>query len=263
MTAAPPGMILVPGGRFVMGSDAHYAEERPAHEREVAGFWIDRAPVTVGDFAAFVAATGHVTVAERLGGSAVFGQPEAADLRRPDWWRWQAGVDWRGEDDLPVVHVGHADALAYAAWAGKALPGEAQWEYAAWGGAGAAEYPWGDGLTRDGAWMANVWQGYFPTHNAKPAPPGPSRAGTYPANGYGLLDMIGNVWEWTRDRFAAHGLEACCGGGQGEDNGWVIKGGSYLCAANYCARYRPAARLGQPADSPTGHIGFRCVIEAG
>lgn len=263
MTGGLPGMIRLPGGRFVMGSDAHYPEERPVHERSVAGFWIDRAPVTVAEFAAFVAATGHVTAAERLGGSAVFRQPAAADLRRPDWWHWQEGATWRdGADDLPVVHVGHDDAAAYAAWAGKRLPSEAQWEYAAWGGAGGTEYPWGEGLSRDGAWMANVWQGYFPTQNAKPAPPGPSRAGAYPANGYGLYDMIGNVWEWTRDRFVDHGAKACCGGGQGED-AWVIKGGSYLCAPNYCARYRPAARLGQPADSPTGHIGFRCVVEDG
>lgn len=257
------GMARLPGGRFMMGSDEHYPEERPAHECSVAGFWIDPAPVTVAEFAAFVAATGHVTAAERLGGSAVFRQPRTADLRRPDWWHWQAGADWRGQGDLPVVHVGHADATAYAAWAGKRLPSEAQWEYAARGGTAGSAYPWGDGLTRDGAWMANVWQGYFPTHNAKPEAPGPSRAGTYPANGYGLHDMIGNVWEWTRDAFAAHGTGACCAGGGEGGNLRVIKGGSYLCAPNYCARYRPAARLGQPADSPAGHIGFRCVIEAG
>ncbi len=249
MTIDPPGMVWLPGGRFVMGSDDHYPEERPAHGREVPGFWIDQAPVTVARFAAFVAATGHVTAAERLGGSAVFRQPETADLRRPDWWHWQAGADWRGEGDLPVVHVGHDDALAYAAWAGKRLPGEAQWEYAALG----ADYP---GLA------ANVWQGYFPTRNTGPAAPGPSRAGVYPASGHGLYDMIGNVWEWTRDPFAAHSTTSCCAGAVGTD-AWVIKGGSYLCAANYCARYRPAARLGQPADSPTGHIGFRCVIEPG
>ncbi|MGQ3028987.1 MAG: formylglycine-generating enzyme family protein [Ferrovibrionaceae bacterium] len=249
MTACPPGMVWLPGGSFVMGSDDHYPEERPAHRREVAGFWIDRAPVTVAQFAAFVAATGHVTLAETLGGSAVFRQPRAADLRRPDWWCWQPGTDWRGEGDLPVVHVGHADAEAYAAWAGKRLPSEAQWEYAAQG----ADYP---------GRPANVWQGYFPTYNARVRQPGPSRTGEHPANDHGLFDMIGNVWEWTRDVFAAHGVGLCCGGGAGED-ARVIKGGSYLCAANYCARYRAAARLGQPVDSPTGHIGFRCVLEPG
>lgn len=281
MTACPPGMVWLPGGSFVMGSDDHYPEERPAHRREVAGFWIDRAPVTVAQFAAFVAATGHVTLAETLGGSAVFRQPRAADLRRPDWWCWQPGTDWRGEGDLPVVHVGHADAEAYAAWAGKEIPTEAEWEFAARGGLDGADYSWGDEFTPDGRYMANTWQGEFPWQNRiDDGYEWTAPVGSFPANGYGLYDMAGNVWEWTADWYQTHDRidSPCCtldnprGGARDDsiaaDQGQVriprkvMKGGSYLCAPNYCRRYRPAARMAQPVDTSTCHLGFRCIRRA-
>ena len=304
---ADDGMIWLPGGRFRMGSDVHYAEEAPAHEVEVSGFWIDRTPVTNRQFAAFVAATGHVTLAEQkpdaadypgalpellVAASLVF-SPPAGPVRLDDWsqwWAWVAGADWRhptgpdssieGLEDHPVVHVAAADAEAYAAWAGKALPTEAEWEYAGWGGLEGAEFAWGHELEPGGKHMANVFQGEFPHRNS--AADGyvrTSPVGSFPANGFGLFDMIGNVWEWTADWYArGHVLPpkaGCCvprnPRGAAQEGSFdpampqiqiprrVLKGGSHLCAPSYCRRYRPAARHAQAIDSSTSHIGFRCV----
>ena len=223
-SAIPPlGMAWVPGGKSIVGSDRHYPEERPAHEVEVEGFWMDISPVTNAQFAVFVEETGHVTAAELppdqadypdvpperlVAGSAVFVAPDGpVDLSHPTWWQYVPGADWRhpngpdstikGLDHHPVVHIAYADALAYAAWAGKQLPTEAQWEHAARGGLEGATYPWGDQLTPNGHRMANYWHGTFPWHNLKPHPPAPTPAGTFPPNPYGLYDMCGSVWEWT------------------------------------------------------------------
>ena len=221
----PPGMAWVPGGKSLIGSDSHYPEERPAHEVAVEGFWMDISPVTNAQFTIFVEETGHVTTAEMppaqadypdvpperlVAGSAVFVAPtEPVDLSHPTWWQYVPGADWRhpngpdstikGLDHHPVVHIAYADALAYAAWANKQLPTEAQWEHAARGGLEGATYPWGDQQTPNGHRMANYWHGTFPWHNLKPHPPAPTPAGTYPPNPYGLYDMCGSVWEWTAD----------------------------------------------------------------
>ena len=307
-TVKTDSMIWIPGGDFLMGSDRHYVEEAPAHRVIVDGFWMDTAPVTNAQFAAFVEATGHVTMAERRpdprdypgalphmlrAGSLVFSPtPRPVSLRDwSQWWSFTFGADWRhpqgpgssirGLEDHPVVHVAYPDALAYARWAGKSLPTEAQWEYAARGGLEGAEFVWGDELTPGGRHMANIWQGAFPFQNtvedgyARTSP-----VGAYPPNGYGLLDMIGNVWEWTCDwyepRHPDEALKACCTprnprGGR-EERSYdplqpnvriprkVLKGGSHLCAPSYCRRYRPAARHPEPIDTSTGHVGFRCVV---
>ncbi|MPT49233.1 MAG: formylglycine-generating enzyme family protein [Sphingobium sp.] len=299
-------MIALPGGRFRMGSEDHYPEEGPCKEVEVDGFSIDIFPVTNRDYAAFVAATGHVTVAETAptladypdadpamlrAGSSLF-VPPAVPVPLSDpfaWWSFTFGADWRhpygpdsGIDDLmehPVVHIAYEDAAAYAAWAGKSLPTEAEWEYAARGGLDGAAYAWGDELHPDGRMMANTWQGNFPVSNdmtdgyLRTSP-----VGTYPANGYGLYDMIGNMWEWTQDWYGDHAsaVKNCCvprnprgvseeasrdASAPGAQFGRkVLKGGSHLCAPNYCQRYRPAARYAQTIDSSTSHIGFRCVV---
>jgi len=303
---APEGMAWIPGGTFLMGSDRHYPEERPAHRVSVDGFWMDAHAVTNDEFARFVAATGYVTVAERtpdpadypgakpellVPGSAVFRKPaHRVDLRNPyEWWAYVPGADWRhpqgpdssidGLGDHPVVHVAYEDALAYARWAGKDLPTEAEWEFAARGGLDGATYAWGDEFLPGGRFMANTWQGEFPIQNlALDGYEWTAPVGSFPPNGYGLYDMIGNVWEWTRDWYQEYGavIRSCCAstnprGGEREasydprtpDNRIprkVIKGGSYLCAPNYCRRYRPAARLAQPVDTSTCHLGFRCVV---
>lgn len=291
-------MGFIPGGSFVMGSDRHYPEEAPAHRVTVADFWIDRDPVTNADFERFVRDSGYVTLAERpldpadypgvarrllQATSLVFCPPRlpatTGDWR--DWWRlvpgasWYQprgpGSSWRGLETHPVVHVAYQDALAYASWAGKELASEAQWEYAARGGLTDAEYAWGDTFTPGGRYMANTWQGRFPHRNAAlDGFEGTSPVRSFPPNGYGLYDMIGNVWEWTSDCYALRhsGTPAkpCCAA-DGFDPYLpaariarrVIKGGSYLCAPEYCRRYRPAARQPQAIDSPTSHIGFRCV----
>ena len=296
-------MLLIPGGRFIMGSDSHYPEERPAHPVAVSRFWIDTHQVSNGDFAKFVAATGYLTFAERepdkenypgappellLPGSMVFDPPGAASATANTWWRYVAGAHWRqpegpgstiaGREDLPVVHVTADDAAAYAAWAGKSLPTEAQWEFAARGGLNSATYAWGEEFAPGGRRMANTWEGAFPYGNSKPHRPGPEAIGSYPANGYGLYDMIGNVWEWTQDWYQGRGRKtaSCCialdprGGTEAESVDprnpeipvprKVIKGGSFLCAPDYCMRYRPAARQPQAIDTPTCNVGFRCVV---
>jgi formylglycine-generating enzyme required for sulfatase activity len=300
-------MRLIRGGEFQMGSDDHYPEERPVRLARAGDFWIDEHPVTNREFARFVAAISHVTLAEvapdprdypgmspamARAGSAVFTPPATpVDLRDPaQWWSFVFGADWRrpsgpGSDatllpDHPVVHIAYADAEAYAAWAGKVLPSEAEWEYAARGGLTGAPFAWGDELAPAGQWMANYWHGQFPNVNTRDDGfERTSPVGTFPANGFGLFDMIGNVWEWTCDWYAAATAQAgaaCCGPprsrlaqkAESYDPASpmrpiprkVLKGGSHLCAESYCQRYRPAARHAQAVDSPTSHIGFRCVV---
>jgi len=286
-------MCWVPGGRFRMGSDDHYPEERPAHDAEVAGFWMDRHPVTNAEFASFAEATGHRTVAEQppdpacypetppdllVAASLVFVQPpgpvDLTDLR--NWWRLMPGADWRhpqgpgssleGLEDHPVVHIAYDDALAYARWMGKALPSEAEWEFAARGGLEGAAYAWGDEAVPGRRWMANTWQGEFPWRNyTKDGYERTSPVGSYPENPYGLVDLIGNVWEWTADAYRpGHGQAGTCCGAPAPSSipQKVLKGGSHLCAPNYCRRYRPAARHPQPVDTSTSHAGFRCVSRA-
>jgi len=308
-TSRPPatdGMVWIPGATFMMGSDHHYPEEAPAHEVTTGGFWIDPCPVTNAQFARFVRKTGHVTMAERAPDpadypgarpellvpfSAVFiAPPHRVSLADPhNWWTPVPGADWqhpqgpgssiRSKPDHPVVHVAWADAAAYADWAGKAIPTEAEWELAARGGLDGAEFAWGDEFNPGGEWMANTWQGEFPLHDAgEDGYRGTSPAGAYPANGYGLFDMIGNVWEWTSDWYTGYATPApaCCTGataGRGASPEHsidphdpariprkVIKGGSHLCAANYCRRYRPAARMAEPVDTSTSHLGLRLVL---
>jgi formylglycine-generating enzyme len=281
-------MAWVPGGGFLMGSADFYPEERPVREVEVQGFWVDEHPVTVAEYRRFVRATGYVTVAERpldparypeadpallYPGSLVFFPTDGpVDLRDvSQWWRYVLGANWRhprgpgstldGLDQHPVTHVAAEDADAYAAWAGKELPTEAEWEFAARGGLDGAVFTWGDELTPKGRVMANTWQGEFPWQNLKPARKrGTSPVRSFPPNGFGLFDMAGNVWEWTGDFFAAQ--SGCCVPGQPGAGipRRVIKGGSHLCAPNYCLRYRPAARQGEAIDTSAQHIGFRCVV---
>ncbi|AMO24576.1 formylglycine-generating enzyme family protein [Ramlibacter solisilvae] len=304
------GMIWIPGGTFRMGSDVHYPEEAPMHFVRVDGFWIDRTPVTNGQFRRFVEATGYVTFAEKApdpkdypgalphmlkAGSMVFTPPgHPVDLRNfANWWDFKFGANWRrpygprssisGLDDHPVVHVAWQDVLAFASWAQKDLPTEAEWEFAARGGLDGAEFAWGDEFTPGGRHRANTWQGGFPNENLKSdGYERTSPVSAFPPNGYGLHDMIGNVWEWTVDWFSAkHEAQApspCCAAhdprGGREDGSFdpcqpeiriprkVLKGGSHLCAPNYCRRYRPAARHAQPVDTSTSHVGFRCVRHA-
>lgn len=289
----PDDMVWIEPGTFRMGDTRFYPEEAPVRSVAVDGFWIDRRPVTVREFRRFVAETGHVTLAERppdpadypgadpallVPGSLVFQKaPHRVALHdHRQWWAYVPGASWRapsgpgspvsGRDRHPVTHVGYEDALAYAAWAGKALPTEAEWEYAARGGLDGAVFAWGDDERPGGRLMANTWQGEFPWENRKSKGyEGTSPVGTFPANGYGLYDMTGNTWEWTADRYRPHhGADpagGCCGPepAPGEIERRVIKGGSHLCAPNYCLRYRPAARQGEPVDSSTSHLGFRCV----
>ncbi len=308
-TTSTADMAFIAGGQFVMGSDRHYPEEAPTQRVAVDGFWIDVGPVTNRQFAAFVEATGHVTNAELSADPADYPgalpemlQPASLVFDPPrhrvtdhsnitQWWQYRPGADWRhpqgpgssieGLDDHPVVHVAYADAEAYAAWAGKSLPTEAEWEYAARGGLEGSEFAWGDELMPEGRAMANFWQGHFPNENllldgyARTSP-----VGAFPPNGFGLSDMIGNVWEWTQDYFTArrpvNAERPCCAvrnplGAEREQSfdpalpgitipRKVLKGGSHLCAPNYCRRYRPAARHAQPTDTSTSHVGFRCVI---
>ena len=302
------GMVLISGGTFVMGSDRHYPEEAPAHRVSVSSFWIDRTPVTNREFRKFVNATGHVTLAELppdpkdypnalphmlKPASLVFTPPDhPVDLRVwTQWWTFKFGANWRrpfgprsslsGLNEHPVVHVAYRDAEAYARWAGKELPTEAEFEFAARGGLNDAEFAWGDELTPGGRQMANTWQGTFPSENlGLDGYQHTSPVTAFPANGYGVHDMIGNVWEWTSDwysdRHEADAAKACCvpenprGGPEAASYDpalpniviprKVLKGGSHLCAPNYCRRYRPAARHAEPVDTSTNHVGFRCVV---
>ncbi len=290
-----------------MGSDRHYAEEAPVHRVSVDSFFIDKAPVTNRQFKDFVRATGYVTLAEKVpraedypgarpemlfAGSVVFQRTSGpVDLTNPNnWWDFVKGANWRHpigpksglfkHENHPVVQVAYEDALEYARWVGKDLPTEAEWEYAARGGVEDAEYAWGDEFAPGGKQMANTWQGEFPYQNLMADGfERTSPVGRFPPNGYGLHDMIGNVWEWTTDwwseRHPDEVASACCvpknprGGNETESYDprqpairiprRVLKGGSHLCAPNYCRRYRPAARHAHPVDTSTSHIGFRCV----
>lgn len=277
-----------------MGSVDFYPEEAPVHTVSVAPFAIERHPVTNAQFAEFVSDTGYVTVAERaldpadfpgvpqadlVPGALVFRQTRGpVDLRDwRQWWTWAPGACWRhpfGEGssiddrlDHPVVQVAYPDAAAYARWAGRRLPSEAQWEYAARAG-GTTAYAWGDDVRPGGRLMANTWQGDFPYRNDGALGwSGTSPVGTFPPNGFGLLDMIGNVWEWTttpytRQHRLDQAAEGCCPAPPPAGDPTVhqtLKGGSHLCAPEYCHRYRPAARSSQSQDSATTHIGFRCI----
>jgi formylglycine-generating enzyme required for sulfatase activity len=301
-------MLRVPGGTFLMGSNDFYPEERPVHRVSVDGFWMDEHPVTNAQFRRFVKATGYVTVAERplnpaeypeadpsslVPGSLVFrktrGPVDLRDVR--NWCAYTPGANWRHPEGSgsnlgrrerhPVVQIAYEDAEAYARWAGKELPTEAEWEYAARGGLERATYAWGDEFAPKGKMMANTWRGRFPWENLKTDRyEGTSPVKVFPSNGYGLYDMTGNVWEWTSDYYSPrHPKEAakpCCvprnprvdspegnhtiGQPGAHILRKVIKGGSHLCAPNYCLRYRPAARQDEAIDTSTAHIGFRCVV---
>jgi formylglycine-generating enzyme required for sulfatase activity len=308
----PPaqGMGWISGRTYMMGSEDFYPEERPVQSVSVDGFWMDETPVTASDFRRFVRESRYVTVAERppdpglypdadpgllVPGSLVFrktaGPVNLDDARR--WWEYAPGAYWKrpggpgtsvnGRDRHPVVHVAYEDADAYATWAGKELPTEAEWELAARGGLEGAPFAWGEEHFPAGRPAANTWQGEFPWQNLRlDGYEGTSPVGTFAPNGYGLYDMCGNVWEWTSDWFTARHTDAalspCCAPrnpgvsspgasyGIGEPGAQiprkVIKGGSHLCAPNYCLRYRPAARQGETIDTSTAHIGFRCIIRA-
>jgi formylglycine-generating enzyme len=288
-------LVSLPGGSFRMGATDFYPEEAPIHTVRLAAFAIEMHPVTNAQFAEFVDDTGYLTVAERqldpaqypgadsdvlVPGALVFektpGPVDLSDWRQ--WWQWKPGACWRrpfglesGVDyrlEHPVVQIAYPDAAAYARWARRRLPTEAEWEYAARGGS-TATYPWGDDPTPEGRLMANTWQGHFPYQNDGALGwAGTSPVGTFPANGYGLRDMIGNVWEWTTTRFAGpHRLgppvHGCCPPTEHPDPtvNQALKGGSHLCAPEYCHRYRPAARSPQSQDSATTHIGFRCAAD--
>ncbi|ADU01012.1 formylglycine-generating enzyme family protein [Mycolicibacterium gilvum] len=286
-------LVDLEGGSFRMGSTRFYPEEAPAHTVTVAPFAIERHPVTNAQFAEFVDDTGYRTVAERppdpalypgasphdlVPGALVF-RPTAGPVDLRDWrqwWEWTPGADWRhpfGPDssvddrpEHPVVQVCYSDAAAYARWAGRRLPTEAEWEFAA-GAGSTAVYAWGDEPAPGGQLMANTWQGAFPYRNDGALGwAGTSPVGTFPANGFGLVDMIGNVWEWTTTRFAGHHRvnppppPTCCPPADPDPAvNQALKGGSHLCAPEYCHRYRPSARSPQSQDSATTHIGFRCA----
>jgi len=301
-------MGWIEGGSFAMGSQDHYPDEAPVRQVRVDGFWMDRTHVTNAEFGAFVKDTSYVTVAERPlnpadfpGADPFLVQPGSMVFRMTkgpvnlhdisNWWAYVPGAQWRhpegpgsdlkGRGNHPVVHVAYEDALAYATWAGKDLPTEAEWEYAARGGLAGAEYVWGDELTPGGKIMAKTWQGEFPWRNKagkklqRTAP-----VGSYAPNGYGLFDMAGNAWQWTTDWYVAgHGQKKADGSCCTLDNPRgpakiesldprqpnipiprkVVKGGSFLCAPSYCRRYRPAARHAQQIDTGMSHIGFRCI----
>jgi formylglycine-generating enzyme len=305
---SPPdeGMVWIRGGTFLMGSNAHYPEERPVHAVSVEGFWMDKYVITNEQFSQFVRDTGYVTSAERPpesekypGAKPELLRPASVVFRKPsrrvdlgnhyNWWSYIEGADWRHPEgpqsslerraNHPVVHLAYEDAEAYARWSGKELPTEAEWEFAARGGLEGAVYAWGDEFTPGGKQMANTWQGEFPWNNLlMDGHEGTAPVGQFPPNGYGLFDMIGNVWEWTTDWYTAHHTAAmpCCAtfnpkGGEREQSydpqlrniripRKVIKGGSFLCAPNYCRRYRPAARMAQPIDTSTCHVGVRLII---
>lgn len=264
-------MIRIDAGVVRTGSAAHYPEERPVRERRIAPFELAACAVTNAEFAEFVHATGWVTAAERRepAGSMCFAMTTGpVDLHdAAQWWRfvpgaaWHApagpGSSWRDRYDHPVVHVAQADAAAFAAWRGARLPDEWEWEAAARGGLSGAAYCWGDAFAPDDRLMANIWTGAFPWYFARGSP-GTLAVAQFPANGFGLFDMAGNVWEWTTSRFDA--AAGCLPVERADDAALiVVRGGSFLCAAEYCLRYRPAARIGVHATATANHIGFRCA----
>jgi len=302
-------MVWIPGGTFRMGSEDFYPEERPTHEVRVGPFWMDRFTVTNEQFARFVDQTRYITVAERplkpedypgaptenlVPGSMVFRKTAGpTDLNNyVNWWVWVPGASWRHPfgphstieeiERHPVVHIANEDAQAFAQWAGKKLPTEAEWEFAARGGLDGARFTWGNEHFPNGKALANTWQGQFPWQNLLlDHYEGTAPVGSFPPNGYGLYDMAGNVWEWTSDWYVQRHLDAsvktCCGSAvnprvtspnksydprqpQIHIPRKVVKGGSFLCAPNYCLRYRPAARQPQMIDTGMNHLGFRCIV---
>jgi sulfatase modifying factor 1 len=314
---APEGMVWIPGGEFSLGSkdprgdlcggNEPMDDARPVHRVHVDPFWMDRTEVTNADYARFVAATGYVTVAERplrpedfpgvplaslVPGAVVFTPPAHAvpldnALR---WWRYVPGTSWRhpegpesnlaGREHHPVVHVAYEDAEAYARWAGKRLPTEAEWEFAARGGRAGQAYPWGNDLTPGDQWQANIWQGKFPAENsAADGNVGAAPVASFPANPYGLHDMAGNVWEWCSDWYRpdAYTRQARANGAVRNPRGpaaadsfdpqepgqpkRVQRGGSFLCTDQYCTRYRLGTRGKGAPDTGSIHVGFRCVRE--
>jgi len=298
---APAGMVWIPGGRFWMGTN-HMEDAQPVHQVEVKGFWIDRTDVTNEEFARFVAATGYVTIAERpldpkefpslapedlAAGSVVFTPPAGPiSLENPlAWWRFVRGANWRhpngpdsdlrGKEKYPVVQIAWPDAVAYAKWAGKRLPTEAEWEFAARGGRDRQNYPWGNDLNSSGKWMANTFQGHFPDKNTtEDGYAGVAPVASFPANDFGLYDMSGNVWQWVSDwyrpdYYARLGRDEIAIDPQGPSDSFdpqepsvpkrVQKGGSFLCTDQYCERYMPGARGKGDAETGTNHLGFRCV----
>lgn len=319
----PAGMMHIPGGEFLMGSDSKLAQpnEKPAHKVRVHSFWMDRHHVTNAEFRKFVEATGYVTTAERKpewqsirlqlppgtprppddalvpGGMVFVGTPRPVPLTDyAMWWRYVPGADWRhpggpgtsivGKEDHPVVQVSYEDAQAYATWVGKRLPTEAEWEFAARGGLEQSTYAWGDKLAPDGKQMANIWQGQqtqpFPVVSPKAGGAvGTSPVGTFPPNGYGLVDMTGNAWQWVADWYRADQFqrEATSGRSLSDPTGptasWdpadpgtpvdapkrVTRGGSFLCNEDYCLSYRPSARRGTDPESSMSHLGFRLAMD--
>lgn len=308
------GMVWIPGGEFTMGTDdpESYDHERPAHRVEVSGFWMDETEVTNAQFKAFTDATGYITVAERkpdweqlrkelppgtpkpadsvlVAGSLTFNAPAEAVMLNDysQWWKWKPGADWKhpeGQDsnlegrwNHPVIHVAYEDALAYAQWAGKRLPTEAEWEFASRGGKEQERYGWGNEVTPQGKFMANTFQGSFPNNNLKEDGfESSSPVKSFPPNTYGLYDIIGNVWEWTSDWYDVNyfktlptakvtrnprGPEKPYDPNEPYAQKRVTKGGSFLCASNYCVNYRPSARQGTAFDSGTSNVGFRCVMD--
>ena len=273
-------MVTIPAGDYQLGSDRFYPEESPIRQVNLSSFRIDRAPVTNAEFARFVQETGYVTVSEhppdpvlypdlppeeKIPESVVFIPPgPTVDRRQPlAWWALIAGADWRhpqgpqtsldGLMNHPVVHVAYDDVLAYADWAGKRLPSADEWEAAARGGLVQQDYAWGEEMTPEGRWLANIWQGPFPWTNLQnDGWYWTSPVGEFPPNGYGIVDVCGNVWEWTSTDYPVSG---------GEQERRTIKGGSFLCAENYCHRFRPSALMGQTLDTATCHMGFRCASD--
>ncbi len=308
----PTGMVWIPGGEFTMGTDSDlgWPDEKPAHRVRVDGFWMDETDVTNAQFREFVEATKYITTAEKpvdeeeimrqmppgtprppkeklVPGSLVFTPTDGpVDLRDySQWWRWTPGANWRhpegpdssieGKDDHPVVHVSWDDAVAYAKWAGKRLPTEAEWEFAARGGLDNKPYVWGDDPPSDTNLRANIWQGHFPYENtAKDGYAHTSPVKSFPPNGYGLYDMSGNVWQWCsdwydRDLYRKRAGKEVIVNPSGPEKPSdpqrpyvpqrVQRGGSFLCNDSYCSRYRPSARHGCSYDSGMSHVGFRCV----
>lgn len=309
---APAGMVWIPGGEFSMGSkdprgdvcggNEPMDDARPVHRVQLDGYWMDRTEVTNAEFARFVAATNYITVAERplrasdypgvpadklAPGSLVFTPPpHAVPLNDAfQWWAWVPGASWRhpegpasdlrGRDHHPVVHIAYEDAETYAKWAGKQLPTEAQWEFAARGGLGGALYPWGNELNPDGRKMANIWEGHFPNENSKADGfAGIAPVATFPANAYGLYDVAGNVWEWCADWYAPDAYAKASGISKNPvilsktasfDPGEpgvakrVQRGGSFLCTDQYCTRYMVGSRGKGSPDTGSNHAGFRCI----
>ena len=296
--AAPQGMIWIPAGTFVMGGQDDAPDNKPLHSATLDGFWMDKTEVTNQQFEVFVSATGYKTVAERkpdakdfpgvpedklVPGAAVF-TPPLGPVSLDEhliWWRYVPGADWRhpggpetnlkGRETHPVVNTCWDDAAAYAKWAGKSLPTEAQWEYAARGGLDRQRYVWGAELTPNGKWQANIWQGRFPNENTElDGFRGTSPVASFPPNGYGLYDMAGNVWEWCADWYRPDYYEnSPLENPQGPRESFdpsepgmpkrVQRGGSILCSDMYCIRYLPGARGKGAPDTGLSHLGFRCV----